>query len=158
MPTRIHPHIDGLDMKIPIVNHYTPKKGGAQDVYKIFHPNGYVFSVSRKRIIDVHVRPSGPGLRRIRFLQQKRGGKQTPTSSLPKSSCPGSMLQHILNKYPIPLFAVLDQHMGDSPDESAVLYDGASAQGHVNTGVKDFSRFLEKIISICRKPYIFDYF
>ena len=26
------------------------------------------------------------------------------------------------------------------------------------SGVKDFSRFLEKKISICRKPYIFDYF
>ena len=59
------------------------------------------------------------------------------------------MFQHILNKYPIPLRAVLYQHMGDCADKSAVLDNGASAQGHVNTGVKDFSGFLEKIISIC---------
>ena len=73
-------------------------------------------------------------------------------------SCPDLMLKHIFDKYPVSSGGVLDQYMSYRPDKLSVLNYRAAAQGHVNTGVKDFSRFLEKIISICRKPYIFDHF
>ena len=38
---------------------------------------------------------------------------------------PVSMLQHILNKYPIPLSGVLHQHIGHGTDELSVLDNGA---------------------------------
>ncbi len=69
-----------------------------------------------------------------------------------------SKFQHILNKNPIPPAGILHQHMGDGADQVMILDNGCAAQGHVNTGVKDFSRFLEKMISVCRKQYIFDHF
>ncbi len=74
-----------------------------------------------------------------------------------KYCCPASMPEHILNKDSVASGGILHQHMGHGAHEFAVLNDRSAAHGHVNTGVKDFSRFLEKIISICRKQYIFDH-
>ena len=63
-------------------------------------------------------------------------------------------LQHIFDKNAVTPGAVLHQDMCDRADEFAVLDDGAAAQGLVNNGVKDFSRFMKKNICMCRKNQI----
>ena len=81
-----------------------------------------------------------------------------PCSGLLPIRCPDSMPQHVFNKDSIAALTVLDKDVGDCADDFPVLDDRAAGQEHVNTGVKDFSRFLKKMISICRKQYIFDHF
>ena len=54
------------------------------------------------------------------------------------------MRKHIFYKDPVSSGAVLNKNMGNRADKLTILDNRRPAQGHVNTGVKDFSRFLKK--------------
>jgi len=85
--------------------------------------------------------PSGPslGLRPIHLVAAqhttREGGSVSQLPSPPSLSvcCPNSMLQHILNKYPISSRRILYKHMGHRPHQFPVLYDGAAAHSLHNS-------------------------
>ena len=55
------------------------------------------------------------------------------------------MLQHILNKNPIPLPGILHQHMGHRPDELPVLDDGAAAHECVKERTTNYDILFQSI-------------
>lgn len=83
--------------------------------------------------------------------------KLLPIALLFMLCCPPSMLQHILNKNPIPLPRILHQHMGHRPDELPVLDDGAVAHERVKERATYFDRLFQFVTASPQFPFFFQY-
>ena len=64
---------------------------------------------------------------------------------MPLSNYSPRRIQHIFNENPIPGIRAVDEHMGHSTHQFAILKDGTAAHECVNIGTTFFSVNLQKV-------------